>query len=121
MAAEGGKVLLQGLLITDVSEHRAAPRQFGGAAAGQKQSGSRHQGGQAEAFQRHSFAAGVGSSDRHHPQRRVDLQTDWHHRAALLAPLLPDQQGVAQVAQLPAVTTELWLDRSDPGAVARPG
>ena len=99
VAAEGGEVLLQGLLIADVGQHQLAPGQRGGAAAGQKQAGAGHQGRQAHTFERDGFAAGVGAGDRHHPQLRAHLHTHRHHPMAALAALLPQQQGMAQAVQ----------------------
>ena len=44
MAAEGGEVLLQRLLIADVGQHLCAPGQTRTTAAGHKQAGPGHQG-----------------------------------------------------------------------------
>ena len=99
VAAEGGEVLLQGLLIADVGQHQLAPGKGGGAAAGQKQAGAGHQGRQAHTFERDGFAAGVGAGDRHHPQLRAHLHAHRHHPMAALAAFLPEQQGMAQALQ----------------------
>ena len=119
VAAEGGEVLLQRLLIADVGQHRVAPGQLRDAAAGQKQPCPRHQGGQPQAFEGHGFAAGVGAGDGNHPQGRLDLQAHRHHSSAAFLALLPNQQRVAQLFELPALATQGWFDSSQPGAVAR--
>ena len=119
MAAEGGEVLLQRLLIADVGQHRVAPGQLRDAAAGQKQPGSRHQGGQPQAFEGHGFAAGVGAGDGDHPQGRLNLQAHRHHSTAALLALLPNQQRVAQLFELPALVAQRWFDSAQPGPIPR--
>ena len=124
MAAEGGEVLLQRLLITDIGQHLGAPGQLRCAAARQEQTGACHQGRQAHAFQGHRFAAGVGARDRHHPQALVHPHTHRHHRVGALAALLPKQQGVAQPLQpqrCQRIGDQLRPHRPQPGAVAGPG
>ena len=121
VAAEGGEVLLQRLFIADVGQHRFTPRQLWGAAAGQKQSGPRHQGGQPQAFEGHGFAAGVGPGDGDDPQRRFYLQAHRHHRTAGLLALLPNQQRVAQLLELPALRSQCGFNSPQPGSIPRPG
>ena len=113
--------MLERLFIADVGQHRLTPGQLGGAATGQKQAGPGHQGGQPQAFQGYGFAAGVGAGDRHHPQGWIDAQAHGHHRGPPFPPLLPHQQRMAQVAQLPVVATQFWFHGPQPGAVAGPG
>ena len=123
VAAEGGEVLLQRLLIADVGQHLAAPGQPRSAAAGQEQARPSHKSRQADAFEGHGFAAGVGARDRHHPQLRCHQQAHGHHRMAALTPLLPKQQGVAQLTQFEGragVVCQLRAYRPQPLAVARP-
>ena len=124
MAAEGGEVLLQRLLIADVSQHLAAPGQPRRSTAGQEQTGPGHQGRQAHTLERHGLAAGVGAGDRHHPQLRADAHRDRHHRSATFAALLPKQQGMAQIPQLKGRLGrcgQLGPHRPQPGSVASPG
>ena len=120
MAAEGGEVLLQRLLIANVGEHRLTPGQLWGAVAGQKQPSARHQGGEPQAFEGHGFTAGVGPGDGHHPQWVLDLQAHRHHSTARFVALLPHQQRVAQFLELPAWSAQGGLDGPEPSAVARP-
>ncbi len=123
MAAEGGEVLLQRLLIADVGQHLATPGQAGRAAAGEKQAGAGHQGRQPQALEGHRFAAGVGAGDRHHPQLRAHPQAHRHHRPAGLASLLPQQQRMAQLPELKGsrrIGLQFWAHRPQPGPVAGP-
>ena len=124
MAAEGGEVLLQRLLITDIGQHLGAPGQLRCAAARQEQTGTGHQGRQAHAFQGHGFAAGVGACDRDHPQALMHPHAHRHHRVGTVAALLPEQQGVSQPLQpqrCQRIGHQLRPHRPQPGAVAGPG
>ena len=123
MAAEGGEVLLQRLLIADVGQHLATPGQAGRAAAGEKQAGAGHQGRQPQAFEGHRFAAGIGAGDRHHPQLLSHPQAHRHHRPAGIASLLPQQQRMAQLPELKGsrrIGLQFWPHRPQPGAIAGP-
>ena len=123
MAAEGGEVLLQRLLIADVGEHLAAPGQPRRANTGEEQAGAGHQGRQPQTLEGHRFAAGVRAGDRHHPQLRSHPQAHRHHRPAALAALLPQQQRMAQLPELKGsgrIGLQLWPHRPQPGAIAGP-
>ena len=124
MAAEGGEVLLQRLLIADISQHLGAPRQARTAAAGHKQAGAGHQHRQAHALKGHGFAAGVGAGDRHHPQPLMHPHAHRHHRTGALTALLPEQQWMAQPLELQRsqrIGLQLRPHCSQPGAVAGAG
>ncbi len=59
---EGGKILLDRLVVADVGEDGVEDGEFG-AVGGDGKSGLRHQGEQADGFQGDGFAAGVGAGD----------------------------------------------------------
>ncbi len=124
VAAEGREVLLQRLLVADIGQNLAAPGQPGGAAAGQKQAAAGHQCRQAQAFEGHRFAAGVRAGDRHHPQGRCHRHGHGHHAVPPLLPLLPQQQRMAQIAQLKGaagIGVDFGSDGPQPEAITGPG
>ena len=99
MATEGGEALLQGLFITDVSEHLRAPGERRNPTAGKPEAGTGHQCRKTQALEGDCFAAGVGTGDRHHPQRGGHIQTHRDNRRSLVIALLPHQQGVTEILE----------------------
>ena len=59
---EGGEILLDRLIVADVGEHGVEDREFG-AVGGDGKAGLGHESEEANGFQGHRFAAGVGAGD----------------------------------------------------------
>ena len=62
MCGKGGEILFDRLVVADVTEHAVEDRQFG-TVGGHGQPGLRHQGEQANGFQRDGFAARIWAGD----------------------------------------------------------
>ena len=62
MGGEGREILLDGLVVADVGQHGIEDGKLG-AVGGDGNAGLRHQSQQADGFQGHGFAAGVGAGD----------------------------------------------------------
>ena len=62
VGGERRKILLDGLVVADIGQHRIEHRQLG-AVRGDGNAGLRHQGQQANRFQGHGFSAGVRAGD----------------------------------------------------------
>ena len=62
VGGEGGKILLDGLVVADVGEHSVEDRKLG-AIGGDGQAGLGHEGEEADGFQGDGFASGVGAGD----------------------------------------------------------
>ena len=76
---ERRKRLFQALLIADIGEHVVEDRELRALARGDVQAGLGHQGEQADRFQGHGFAAGVGPGHDQDSKPDAETQVDRHH------------------------------------------
>ena len=108
MGREGRQALLDALLISYVRQHPAEHPHGAAAVGGDVQAALGHQAQQANGFQGHGFAAGVGAGD----DQGVELLTQLHgdrHRLGLIQQRMPGpaQGDAAPAAHLRAAGVEL--------------
>src|SRR5579864_4884841 len=105
---EGGKILLDRLVVADIGKHgikHRQPRRGGG----HGNAGLRHEREQAKSFEAHGFAAGVGAADNELAMGGVHFKRERDYLAALGFEVAL-QQRMARGAQLSKVFSELRAD-----------
>ena len=121
---EGGKALLDALLVADVGENAGEHAHRAAVARGNVQSALRHQAEEAERFEADGLAAGVGACDDEGIEAAAHLNVDGHGlggieqrmagaaegNAAVRADLGP--RGIHLVAQLAAGKDEVEVDEN---------